>query len=286
MRAVSDARAIRRLRREFGKALREARHRSSQLFLEIFAGHGGVSSALKARGYGALGFEITLGDHFDVCRAATFRLIKGWLRAHCVCGVWLGTPCTTWPRARRGPPGSHWAPVRTEAHTLGLSGLSVIDQQKVRLGNQTAAVSIQIIQLCVALKIPAILENPQSSLLWKHKPMARLLRHSSGSNVDVTMCAFGAPWLKATKIAMWNCRPPNAPPMCHARGVGCTFSSRPHIVLSGRDPATNTLWTRRAQRYPADFSAWGADILWRSAEFWALRNATRIAVSAGLRPVP
>eukprot|EP00974_Lingulodinium_polyedra_P059650 5746569-Lingulodinium_polyedra.AAC.1 len=34
-------------------------------------------------------------------------------------GVWLGTACSTWSRALRGPLGSAWAPVRDGQHIWG-----------------------------------------------------------------------------------------------------------------------------------------------------------------------
>lgn len=141
VRPLSDARAVRRLRGAFGRALREAQHRRAQLFLELFAGSGRVASCIRRRGYGALSFEINLGDEFDVSRPATLRLIGGWIRSHCVCGVWLGTPCASWSRARRGIPGSPGGPLRSEAHITGLVCLPPADQTKVRLGNRTAEAS-------------------------------------------------------------------------------------------------------------------------------------------------
>lgn len=283
---MSDARATKCLRASFGAALRQARHRKAQLFLELFASSGQVAAQWRAAGYGAMAFEINLGDHFDVTRPSTMRLIKGWLRSHCVSGMWLGTPCTTWSRARRGPVGSHWAPLRSSEHPEGLEGLSDRDQAKVRLGNRTARASAELIQLCVALKIPVALENPQTSLLWSYPPIARLMLHACASVIDADMCAFGARWRKATKVATWHCQRVLAPPRCRGHGGVCGFSARPHVILSGRDPVSGCLWTRRAQCYPKRFASWAARVVTRSADHWALLNSFRVAGKIGPGPVP
>ena len=89
---LTAAAAVARLKAVFRRALREARRRKAQVFLELFAGVGEITAAWQRDGYGAIRFELSLGDEFDVAREATVKLISGWLRSHCIAGVWLGTP--------------------------------------------------------------------------------------------------------------------------------------------------------------------------------------------------
>ena len=151
------------------------------MFLELFGGKGHVAAAWRHQGFATIVFEIELGDQFDLCRSATIKLIEGWLSSHCVAGLWLGTPCTTWSRARRGPPDSAWCAIRSSKHILGFEGLRLRDLEKVRLGNLTAKVSARLIRRCIALHIPCGLENPLTSMFWIFPFLAQVDSASVGS---------------------------------------------------------------------------------------------------------
>ena len=64
-----------------------------------------------------------------------------------VVGVWMGTPCTSWSRARRhdgkGPP-----PLRSDEHLWGLAGLNLKDQARVKSGNNHLLFSLRVFRLC------------------------------------------------------------------------------------------------------------------------------------------
>eukprot|EP00974_Lingulodinium_polyedra_P054433 5233819-Lingulodinium_polyedra.AAC.1 len=63
-----------------------------------------------------------------------------------VSGVWLGTPCTSMTRARRGKPGSGWpGPLRSAEAPDGLPLLSDRDQARVQTGNALAAFTTRVI---------------------------------------------------------------------------------------------------------------------------------------------
>ena len=140
----SVAHDIQLLKKLFKRALRKARRRRYMLFLELFSGHGGLSASLNANGYATLSFEIENGPHFDVTKRHIINLIKGWISSNCLLGVWLGTPCSSWSRARRGPPGSSWCQIRSSSHILGMPNLKAADQEKILLGNATAKASSDI----------------------------------------------------------------------------------------------------------------------------------------------
>ena len=237
--------------------------------MELFAGCGRIVQCWQAAGYGAMGFEISRGEYFDLTLPRVRRLIAGWMRSGCICGIWLGTPCTTWSRARRGPRDSAWGPLR-DINIMGNPGLSPKDQQKVAEGNRTALATAYIINLAIALMIPTALENPARSRLWEAPCLQRALRHRSCSVTVVTMCAFGARWRKATKVALWNAAAPAGGDFsCHGPRGRCQHSQQPHIQLIGR-------MTAQAQVYPENFSKWGASILVNAANKLADLNRRRL----------
>lgn len=77
----------------------------------------------------------------------------------------MGTPCTTWSRARKddgGPP-----PLRDDAEFLwGFHNLSPSDQRKIEDGNQLLHCSVRVAELCTKLLVPWVLENPASSRIF------------------------------------------------------------------------------------------------------------------------
>ena len=68
-----------------------------------------------------------------------FETVKGWIRANWVWCLWLGTPCNTFSKVRRAPPGSAMpSALRSPAQPRGLAGLAPKDQAKLREGNALA----------------------------------------------------------------------------------------------------------------------------------------------------
>ena len=274
---MTDVSAVRHLRASFRAALRLARQRRSQLFVELFSGAGGITRAWRRAGFGAMAFDINLGDFCDLTRPRVVRLIEGWLRAGCIMGVWLGTPCTSWSRARRGPANSNWCSLRSDHHIRGLPGLSEPNRERVKVGNATAAVSARIVRLCLSLRVPCAVENPLTSRLWVSPYFARLLGHASCRSYRADFCQFGARWRKATKVATWCCLERSLDCRCTGRHGLCSLSGRHHIVLTGSDPVSKRLWTNIAQEYPRRFCEVFAKLVSDSADHAALRNRTRVA---------
>ena len=247
--------------------MRQAKINRRQVFVELYAGSGGVSCQLRALGYGAIAFEINHGEHFDLLNRTVNQILRGWISGGVVRGMHLGTPCGSWSRARRGPAGSAWAPIRSSEHIWGLPNLAQHDAQKVKVGNRTLRQSCQAIASCVKLGIPVSIENPVNSLLWQAPPMAQLLQHPSCRVVTLDQCAWQARWRKRTRIAAWN-----AGDLCHLHKLcsgsaqQCTFTGKPHILLSGRIPGSSKLWTSLAQEYPKRLSKDLAKTLCKAAD--------------------
>eukprot|EP00974_Lingulodinium_polyedra_P122387 11182606-Lingulodinium_polyedra.AAC.1 len=72
-----------------------------------------------------------------------------------VAGLWCGTPCNSWSRARRGPPGGGRAPVRSSQHLRGAPGLSERDVAKVLVGNRAARATVRLLQRAARHNIPS-----------------------------------------------------------------------------------------------------------------------------------
>eukprot|EP00973_Karenia_brevis_P029490 4068613-Karenia_brevis.AAC.1 len=61
---------------------------------------------MQKGGFATISLEIEQGDHFNLLNPGIRNLLLGWVSSGVVLGALLGTPCATWSRARRGPPGS------------------------------------------------------------------------------------------------------------------------------------------------------------------------------------
>ena len=247
------------------------------MFLELFAGKGLVAGAWRQLGLGAIAFELDVASFFDLTRPCVVSLIQGWISSHCICAVWFGTPCTSWSRARRGPPGSPWCTLRSNSALDGVPGLGKRDLERVRIGNATARVTGQLIRHCIRNDVPCALENPQTSMLWSSRYISPLARSPACRELSLDFCQYGARWRKSTRVLSWNCIPwPQLCKKCSGRKGICSRTGQHHIQLTGVDKASGALWTRVAQAYPPAFARSAAKLLLDSAEHLALRKLRRL----------
>ena len=227
----------------------EKRFPSPMFVIEIFSGCSRLSQACAAAGFHALAIDIDFGPACDVLDPAVLQGILRFLRKHRkqIVLVWLGTPCTTWSRARKadgGPP-----PLRDDDSSLfGFAHLPPRDLAKVTEGNKLLQVSQDIIALCNELQLRWVLENPWTSRIWLTPFLKSLAQQHSFIRVD--FCAFHMPWRKATGLLFGHFLPLQTLACeCQPEHGRCCFTNRRHIVLVGKDSAGQWL-TRRAQPYP------------------------------------
>ena len=195
-----------------------------------------------------------MGPEYDLTNPRVLSLIEGWITSRAVIGVWMGTPCTSWSRARRGPPGSGWCAIRSNDHLLGLPNLTPADQIRIRLGNATARSSSRLIRFCIRANCPIYLENPAASMLWICPYIKPLLDKPGCHHVNTDYCQFGKPWRKRTKIASWNTHELDfIERHCTGKQGLCSRTQEPHIVLTGTDRSSGRLWTQVAEPYPRAF---------------------------------
>lgn len=223
-----------RLRRAFRREVARAWRRKRLLFLDLFSGSGRLGKAFRELGFAALSLDLGNGDWQDLTRKEVLRCIEGWLTAYAVFGVWLGPPCTSWSRARRGPKGSATGPLRDPDHPDGLPNLRPEDTAKVLSGNRTRDATARIVECCARLGIPVAVENPVASMLWDTAAFRRLRSLPGFQEVTFDQCGYRADWRKRTKVWGWHCSwLDELATHCRGRGGQCEFTGRPHTVLVG-----------------------------------------------------
>ena len=222
------------------------------VFLEIFSGCGRLGKAVHAHTrWPVLLWDITMGEQYDLTKRCNQRRLIGWMEKGYIKAGHLGTPCSSFSRARDRPGGP--PPLRSDVCPLGLPGLREADQIKVRIGNCLMYFSCLLLRLALTWHLAFTMENPARSRIWLCPSVRRLLCRRFTSVVDVTFCAFGMPWRKPTKIfgvhldvtilSSFYCRGAK-------RGL-CLYTGKPHVALMGQ---TDGVWrTKIAEPYPQEF---------------------------------
>ena len=197
-----------------------------------------------------LWLDIEYGSACDLLQPRVLASLLKFIQNHSseIVLVWMGTPCTTWSRARKndgGPP-----PLRNGSEWLwGFPNLPARDLEKISQGNALLDCSVQIAQLCSDLQIAWVLENPFTSRIWLTEPLQACLLKGA-SFLQTEFCAFGVPWQKSTGLIFQNFDTlRQVSKHCKTHHGRCSFPGRKHIILSGKD--SDGVWlTRRAQPYP------------------------------------
>jgi hypothetical protein len=220
--------------------------------LEIFSGCARLSRAMASHGFVSFAYDIIYNDACDLLQTQNLQKLLAWIErhAHEIALVWLGTPYTSWSRARKhdgiGPP-----PLRDDSTFLmsGLPGLKSRDVTKVQEGNALLDVSKQIISQCKLYNIAFVLENPWTSRLWL-TPTIRSFLDSGAQLHQVDYCAFNMPWRKSTGLMQQGFPTLSTIlKICHPHFGRCQFSNHRHLHLTGKD-SNNSWLTLRAQPYP------------------------------------
>ena len=163
--------------------------------------------------------------------------------------VLFALPCHWWSRARR--PGFGPGPLRDDGQLLwGYPDLSGVDKKKVEVGNTLWRNTFAMIVECKKLSVAWILENPNSSRIFKPHLYRKLLRVGALAHV-APFCHCGIEWKKdmrfvtsqslASRQEFRRCIPKHH--LCSR--IGCR-----HKQLIGVDPDTKLFWTAMAQPYP------------------------------------
>lgn len=112
--------------------------------------------------------------------------------------VHLGPPCSSFSVARTPP-------VRSAARPAGLRGLKGADRRRVEQGNELAAFALDVMLWAKSRGVPATLEQPASSWMWRLAGFKAGMAPETDSVVVLDYCHYGAPWRKATRLWGVNC---------------------------------------------------------------------------------
>ena len=220
------------------------------IFLELFSGSGRLSKALRRRvkhRFHVVEIDIASDASHDLSKRALQDFILLLISLDKIAGVWMGTPCTSWSRARRND-GKGPSPLRSDSQLWGLDNLSTSDQDRVRLGNNLAKFSLRVFKMCWQARIPAAIENPSSSRFWLIPKVAHLLIHDRTSMHVTDYCQDGTPWRKRTKVLTCHLDFSLVPRLCQGcRGI-CSRTHRAHTQLCGQ--VNRQFLTLIAQPYP------------------------------------
>ena len=222
-----------------------------KVFLHIFSGTGGLSQALAAHGIAVVNVDTAIHPSLDILDDRIFRLLGGWVSSGKVAGMWVGTPCNSFSRARRGKPRPDGRGMPTQLRSAifpdGLPHLErANDVQAVRLGNALASRARHLLSIAEFRKLPSAEENPFQSFLWSLHSRNKSEQHHDHK---VDYCFFGTAWRARTRIRTHSWSWSHAPPCCSGRGV-CSFSGLPHEQLSGSAPQHRGFKTKLKQAYP------------------------------------
>jgi hypothetical protein len=233
----------------------------------MFAGVGHVSKVLRKAGFAVICVEISNGAQYHVLNKQVQSILFGWISSGAVAGIWLGTPCTSWSRARHGPAESNWGPLRDNSNIMGLPNFRPKDHDKVRVGNATMKCTSQVIKLCIKLRVPCFFENPAGSMMWL-APKIAILCGDPCHNLSITdFCQHGARWRKRTRVSSWHAIDcPKFKTTCSGRKGICSATGKPHVIFKGADPVSKQLWTHIAQPYPLRFARLAGSLMTNSAD--------------------
>ena len=219
--------------------------------IEVFAGCCRLSKSFVQLGFHVLAVDIEFGKSNDLLQEKVLDRLVAFINTHNVVFVWLGTPCTSWSRARKNDGGPQ--PLRDDDSFLfGFKDLNPADAEKVRVGNALLAVSLRIINFCISASIVWTLENPWTSRIWLTPGILALQQLTTPSvrMIRVDYCQYQMPWRKSTALLSGGFPAlDNVSKVCHTQHGRCSSSGRPHIILQGRDH-TGMFFTLRAQPYP------------------------------------
>lgn len=192
------------------------------------------------------------GPQFDLRRTAVYLELKGWLLSGLVWGIFAGTPCETFSRARRAPPGSSFpGPLRSAQQPRGLAGLTGKDLRRIRDANAVSDRAAILLRIGYERGLVGGEENPASSILWLTKQRLQQAKLDNVEDFVVDHCAFGTPYRARTRFRLFNVGqlPLLHEKRCSGHGI-CSFSGKAHVWLSGAASSGGGFKTKVKAAYP------------------------------------
>ena len=259
---LAKARPSARVVRGPNSAPRRALDRDAQIALELFAGQGHLTRALRREGIETVAFEITDDARYDLTRRSTQQTVLSWVRAGRIAYTHIGIPCTVWSIARRGI--TNWSKAR----------------QKEEISIALVLFMVRLFRECVRCGVPVSVENPLSSKLWEFHLVRELMSLSNCRFVVWDMCRFGSAYRKPTALLTTLSELESLSKRCnHAfRHIPAAGSTRVRVGSGYKWVARTTL----AGVYPAQLcTAWARQV--RSASSLAASSRPRDAAKLAAR---
>ena len=186
--------------------------RSRPKFLHLFSGPDnradGITAYLKKVGWDGVDVDICNADAADLSSDDLWVSLFERIRAGEFDFVWMGTPCTTFSKARFRKPGPR--PLRSMSHLYGLPRRELNDREATQVaeGNFFAIKSAEMANLCMEHSVGWAIENPRPdpafpSLFWLAEFQA--LAASAGvRHVEFDQCMYDAETSKPTRVLFWG----------------------------------------------------------------------------------
>ena len=172
--------------------------------IELFAGSGRFTAALKANGvHSAFGVDHKKLSSIapimiaDLTTRAGQTLFLTWLDAPNLAGIFAAPPCGTCSLARnikvRGPKGiiiSGPIPLRSPKFPEGFPNLTNTNLKRVLAANKLYDFLSKVVEKAIQRNLIVVIENPRSSLYWLTKYFQRI-KHLF-TFVAHQACAYGS----------------------------------------------------------------------------------------------
>ena len=220
------------------------------VFLELFSGKGGISRAVKrhlGKYFTVVAIDIEKGSQHDLTKTHLQQFLISLIKQGLVAGVWIGTPCATWSRARRndgrGPP-----PLRSDECLWGLPGLNAKDCERLQLGNALARFSVRVFRVCLQYEVAVALENPHTSRLWLIPSILQWFQKGNVGYVLTDYCQDDKPWRRRTRLMFAHVDLHHVGRLCSGKHGICSRSGNAHVQLIGQ--SGGQFLTLQAQPYP------------------------------------
>ena len=183
----------------------------SEVFsIEVFAGSGRLTAAMKALGLkNSFGIDHKLPQHlrspiiqYDLMKPDQLSIVQNLIQSPFCAYVHFAPPCGTSSRARLIQRRGRWNPpiLRTDEHPNGIPNLSGVLAARVASANLLYQVTCDLVELCLDTKKYFSVENPGRSFMWLTSPFARLTQKHAFREVYFHHCKYGSSRRKLTKF--------------------------------------------------------------------------------------
>ena len=198
-----------------------------------------------------------------------------WIGERKLHGLGGGLPCNTCSRARRGRyrivngkrrKGFPIA-LRSTSQPWGVDGLDETDNLKLQNANRCFEVAFRLLRAAILAGLAVWIENPRDSILWlmdQVLALRDLVPPDRFVEVNFSQCCFNSPWLKPTKLWLFNCAVRTREDAvaqgfqrCISKrlkggGSWCPHLQKAHLTLSGFTGGRAN--TKKAAEYNSDLS--------------------------------